>query len=134
MFNYFCQWSPPQTSLRTCLQVSSTIIVSALLLAIGGALFLLNIERPPLENVYCATAYWTPSTGYRVEFWGQGHNLQQTPKGVARVCYKGASSDGDWPHMEIETNPSYSDQVQASSAGILEGSLLWKSIYLQWME
>lgn len=114
-------------------KLSSVIILGALLLAFG-ALFVFNIERPRLENVYCATAYWTPTTGYRVEFWGQGHNLQDIPKGVARICYKGAANDGEWPHMEIETNPSYKDHVQAFSSGILEGSLLWKSIYLQWSE
>lgn len=114
-------------------KVSSVIILSALLLSIG-ALFILNIERPRLESVYCATAYWTPSTGYRVEFWGQGHNLEKIPRGVARICYKGASDDAEWPHMEIESSHLYSDRVQAFSAGILEGSLLWKSIYQQWME
>lgn len=113
-------------------KVSSVIILSALLLAIG-ALFVLSIERPQLENVYCVTAYWTASTGYRVEFWGQGHSLQEIPRGAARVCYKGAQ-DEDWPHMEIETNPSYADPVQAFSAGVLEGALLWKAIYLQWTE
>lgn len=113
-------------------KLSSVIILGALLLAVG-ALFILNIERPRLENIYCATAYWTPTTGYRVEFWGQGHRLQGIPKGVARVCYKSASEEMEWPQMEIESNPTYSDHVQAFSAGILEGSLLWKSIYQQWM-
>lgn len=115
-------------------KVSSVIILGALLLAIG-ALFILNIERPVLENVYCATAYWTPSAGYRIEFWGQGHRLEEVPRGVARICYKSAPVNSvEWPHMEIESNPSYPDHVQAYSAGILEGSLLWKSIYLQWTQ
>lgn len=60
--------------------------------------------------------------------------LKEVPKGVARICYKGASSDADWPHMEIESDGAYSDRVQAFSAGILEGSLLWKSIFQQWKE
>lgn len=115
-------------------KVSSVIILSALLLSIG-ALFVLNVERPRLENVYCATADWSPTTGYRVDFWGQGRHLQEIPRGVARVCYKGPSNeDTVWPHMEIESNPNFTDQVQAFSAGLLEGSLLWNSIYRQWIE
>lgn len=113
-------------------KVSSIIILVALLLAIG-ALFILKLERPVPENVYCATSYWTPSTGYRVEFWGQGHHLNDVPKGAARICFRTSSKEvGEWPQMEIESNPNYSDTVQAVSSGILEGSLLWKSIYEQW--
>lgn len=113
-------------------KVSSLIILVALLLAIG-ALFILKLERPVLENVYCATSYYTPSTGYRVEFWGQGHHLEEIPRGVSRICYKSASEDVvEWPHMEIESNPTAPDNIQAYGSGILEGSLLWKSLYLQW--
>lgn len=115
-------------------KLSSGIILGSLLLAVG-ALFILNIERPHPESIYCATAYWTSSAGYRVEYWGQGHRLEDIPRGAARICYKDSSSDVvEWPHMEVESNPLYGDQVQAFSAGILEGSLLWKSIYKQWME
>lgn len=116
-------------------KVSSLIIFGALLLAVG-ALFVLNIERPQIENVFCATAYWSLTAGYRIEFWGQGHRLQKVPKGVARICYKSASPNDDlyWPQMEIETNVQYPDHVQAFSAGMLEGALLWRSIHLQWTE
>lgn len=37
-----------------------------------------------------------------------------------------------WAQIEIETQRSYEDWVQAYGAGIIEGSLTWHQIYNQW--
>lgn len=71
-------------------------------------------------------------SGYRVEFWGQQNDLDSIPLGVARICYKDTIFENGWSQIEIETNPVYSDRIQATGAGILEGALTWKSIYYQW--
>lgn len=34
--------------------------------------------------------------------------------------------------LEIESNPKYSDEIQAFAAGIVEGSLSWKHIHWHW--
>lgn len=114
-------------------KISSMIVFSAFLLAIG-ALFILNIERPLFDHVYCSTAYWTNAAGFRLEFWGQGNKIVDIPKGAARICYKDGIQLDEWPHMEIESNAHYPDRVQAFAAGALEGALTWKTIYNHWAE
>jgi len=42
------------------------------------------------------------------------------------------SHHSSWAQIEVETQRSYPDWVQAYAAGILEGSLTWKNIYNQW--
>lgn len=37
-----------------------------------------------------------------------------------------------WAQIEVETQRTYPDWVQAFGAGILEGSLTWNNIYNQW--
>lgn len=37
-----------------------------------------------------------------------------------------------WAQIEVETQRTYPDWVQAYAAGMLEGSLTWRNIYNQW--
>lgn len=109
-------------------KISSLIILASVILSIG-TLFIIYVERPQFDGTYCATAYWTHTSGHRLEFWGQGNDLEEIPRGAARVCYK---DNFGRPLMEIETNSHYDDRVQAYAAGALEGALTWKSIHGWW--
>ncbi|XP_059615457.1 putative phospholipase B-like lamina ancestor [Phlebotomus argentipes] len=112
-------------------KIGSLIVLAAIILGLG-ALFIIDMERPTFDGTFCATVYWTKMSGYRVEFWGQQNDLDSIPLGVARICYKDTIFENGWSQIEIETNPVYSDRIQATGAGILEGALTWKSIYYQW--
>uniref|UniRef100_U5EWZ1 Phospholipase B-like n=1 Tax=Corethrella appendiculata TaxID=1370023 RepID=U5EWZ1_9DIPT len=112
-------------------RVSTWILIIACLLAIG-AFFIADMERPTFNGTYCATSYWTKKSGFRVEFWGQQNELELVAKGGARACYKDSIQENGWSQIEIETQNAYPDRIQAFAAGILEGALTWKSIYLQW--
>lgn len=68
----------------------------------------------------------------RIEFWGQGNVLLEVPKGTARGYHKQNIANIGWSKLEIETSPDYPDNVQAYSAGMLEGSLTWQLIYWRW--
>lgn len=81
---------------------------------------------------YCATVYYSPKTGYRIEYWGQRNDFDRISSGCARACFKDQKSINGLSFLEIETQSGYKDQHQAVSAGILEGSLTWMSIYAQW--
>lgn len=81
---------------------------------------------------YCATVYYSPKTGYRIEYWGQRNDFERISTGCARACYKDQKTSTGLSFLEIETQSGYKDQHQAFSAGILEGSLTWMSIYAQW--
>lgn len=81
---------------------------------------------------YCATAYYSPKTRYRIEYWGQRNDFDRIDTGCARACYKEQKSTNGLSFLEIETQSGYADVNQAVAAGILEGSLTWMAIYAQW--
>lgn len=81
---------------------------------------------------YCATVYYSPKTGYRIEYWGQRNDFERISTGCSRACFKDRKTTNGLSFLEIETQSGYKDQHQAISAGILEGSLTWRSIYAQW--
>lgn len=112
-------------------RISLYILFGAALLALS-AVFIADIERPQYDGTYCATAYWSHKSGFRVEFWGQQNNLANISKGVARICYKDTIFENGWAQIEIDTQAEYPDQIQAYAAGILEGALTWSNIYSHW--
>ncbi|TDG52711.1 hypothetical protein AWZ03_000944 [Drosophila navojoa] len=113
-------------------RIGTYILVGAGLLVIG-AFFIGYMDRPEYDGTYCATAFWTKKVGFQIENWKQQNDLVNIPKGVARICYKDSVYENGWAQIEVETQRSYPDWVQAYAAGILEGSLTWKNIYNQWI-
>ncbi|EDV96317.1 putative phospholipase B-like lamina ancestor [Drosophila grimshawi] len=112
-------------------RIGTYILIGAGLLVIG-AFFIGSMDRPHYDGTYCATATWTKKVGFRIENWKQQNDLVNIPKGVARICYKDSVFENGWAQIEVETQRSYPDWVQAFAAGMLEGSLTWKNIYNQW--
>ncbi|XP_053677342.1 putative phospholipase B-like lamina ancestor [Anopheles nili] len=112
-------------------RIGSYILIGALLLALG-AFFLAGMERPSYNGTYCATTYWAKNSGYRLEFWGQRNDLDQVPKGAVRACFRDSILTNGWSQLELESQSSYSDTVQAYAAGIMEGALTWNNIYMHW--
>ncbi|KAH8406810.1 hypothetical protein KR222_004224 [Zaprionus bogoriensis] len=112
-------------------RIGTYILIGAGLLVIG-AFFIGYMERPEYDGTYCATAFWTKKVGFQIENWKQQNDLVNIPKGVARICYKDSVYENGWAQIEVETQRSYPDWVQAYAAGMLEGSLTWKNIYNQW--
>lgn len=98
-----------------------------------GAFFISYIERPEYDGTYCATAFWTKQFGFQIEYWKQQNDLLNIPKGAARICYKDSIYENGWAQIEIETQRTSPDWVQAYGAGFIEGSLTWNQIYNQWL-
>ncbi|GBP95990.1 Putative phospholipase B-like lamina ancestor [Eumeta japonica] len=71
----------------------------------------------------------TRKTGYHIEYWGQSNDLDDIPRGVARAYYRVDAVNTGWSLLEIETNASYQNKIQAYAAGILEGALTWRPIH-----
>lgn len=112
-------------------RIGTYILVGAIMLAVA-ALFLADMERPTYRGTYCATTYWARNSGYRMEFWGQQNDLDQVPKGVVRACFRDSVLTNGWSQLEIESQSTYTDTVQAYAAGIMEGALTWHNIYMHW--
>ncbi|XP_014087207.2 putative phospholipase B-like lamina ancestor [Bactrocera oleae] len=112
-------------------RIGTYILIGAGLLVIG-AFFISYMERPKYNGTYCATEFWSKQTGFHTEYWKQQNDLLNIPKGAARVCYKDSIYENGWAQIEVETQRTYPDWVQAFGAGILEGSLTWNNIYNQW--
>uniref|UniRef100_A0A0A1WLA9 Phospholipase B-like n=1 Tax=Zeugodacus cucurbitae TaxID=28588 RepID=A0A0A1WLA9_ZEUCU len=112
-------------------RIGTYILIGAGLLVIG-AFFISYMDRPKYNGTYCATAFWSKQTGFHIEYWKQQNDLLNIPKGAARVCYKDSIYESGWAQIEVETQRTYPDWVQAFGAGILEGSLTWNNIYNQW--
>ncbi|GBP22347.1 Putative phospholipase B-like lamina ancestor [Eumeta japonica] len=93
------------------------------------ALFVGQIERSQDDGNYAATVFYSEKTGYRIEYWGQSNDLDDIPRGVARAYYRVDAVNTGWSLLEIETNASYQDKIQAYAAGILEGALTWRPIH-----
>uniref|UniRef100_A0AAG5DH59 Phospholipase B-like n=1 Tax=Anopheles atroparvus TaxID=41427 RepID=A0AAG5DH59_ANOAO len=113
-------------------RIGTYILAGALLLAIA-ALFLADMERPNYNGTYCATTYWARNSGYRMEFWGQRNDLDHVPKGVVRACFRDSVLTNGWSQLELESQSSYTDSIQAYSAGMMEGALTWHNIYMHWL-
>lgn len=96
------------------------------------ALFLGEIERIQDDGNYAATVFWTEKSGFRIEYWGQSNELATIPKGVARAYFRQDNDVNGWSQLEIESEGSYPDWVQAYAAGLLEGALTWQQIYSHW--
>ncbi|CAK1556364.1 unnamed protein product [Leptosia nina] len=109
-------------------KISSYILGFLGILAIL-ALFAGQIERIQEDGNYTATVFYSEKTGYSIEFWGQSNDLNDIPKGVARAYFRGDIDTTGWSLLEVETNSSYPDEVQAYAAGIVEGALTWYLIH-----
>lgn len=81
---------------------------------------------------YCATAYYSPKTGYRIEYWGLRNDFDKISTGCARACFKDRKAVSGLSILEIETQAGRRDEDQAFTAGLLEGTLTWMNIYAQW--
>ncbi|XP_016994901.2 putative phospholipase B-like lamina ancestor [Drosophila takahashii] len=112
-------------------RIGTYILIGAGLLVIG-AFFIGYMERPEYDGTYCATALWTKQVGFQIENWKQQNDLVNIPTGVGRICYKDSVYENGWAQIEVETQRTYPDWVQAYAAGMLEGSLTWRNIYNQW--
>ncbi|CAG5089411.1 Similar to lama: Putative phospholipase B-like lamina ancestor (Drosophila melanogaster) [Cotesia congregata] len=84
------------------------------------------------DGIYSARVIYNRKSGYRVDFWGQNNDLASLPMGSARAYFKHRTHQTGWSILEIETSPSFPDEIQAYSAGLLEGSLTWLLIHLHW--
>uniref|UniRef100_A0A2M3ZZ00 Phospholipase B-like n=1 Tax=Anopheles triannulatus TaxID=58253 RepID=A0A2M3ZZ00_9DIPT len=112
-------------------RIGTYILLGALLLAFG-AFFLSHMERPTYSGTYCATAYWARNSGYRLEYWGQRNDLDQVPIGAVRACFRDSVLENGWSQLELESQSTYTDTVQAHAAGMMEGALTWHNIYMHW--
>ncbi|KAL4707828.1 hypothetical protein ACJJTC_001774 [Scirpophaga incertulas] len=93
------------------------------------ALFVGQIERIQEDGNYAATVFYSEKTGYRIEYWGQSNELADIPKGVARAYFRMDIDTKGWSLLEVETDASYPDEIQAYAAGIVEGALTWSLIH-----
>lgn len=93
------------------------------------ALFAGQMERSQEDGNYAATVFYSEKTGYHIEYWGQSNDLAVIPKGVARAYFRMDIDTTGWSILEIETDGSYHDEIQAYAAGIVEGALTWYLIH-----
>ncbi|XP_063624010.1 putative phospholipase B-like lamina ancestor [Cydia splendana] len=112
--------------LRT--KISSYILGIIGVLAIV-ALFVGQFDRIQEDGNYAATVFYSNKTGYRIEYWGQSNDLSDIPKGVARAHFRMDIDTTGWSLLEVETDSSYPDEIQAYAAGIVEGALTWYLIH-----
>lgn len=110
-------------------KISSYILGFLGILAIL-ALFVGQIERIQEDGNYAATVFYSEKTGYRIEYWGQSNDLKDIAKGVARAHFRGDIDTTGWSLLEIETDGTYPDEIQAYAAGIVEGALTWYLIHI----
>lgn len=94
------------------------------------ALFVGQIERIQEDGNYAATVFYSEKTGYRIEYWGQSNDLKDIARGVARAYFRGDIETTGWSLLEVETDGSYPDEIQAYAAGVVEGALTWYLIHL----
>lgn len=112
-------------------RIATYILVAVALLGIG-AIIIGEFGRVENDGTYSATVSWNSKEAYRINFWGQGNDLESLPMGAARAYYKTRMHEIGWSIVEIETSSDYPDEVQAYSAGLLEGSLTWQIIHHHW--
>ncbi|XP_026492159.1 putative phospholipase B-like lamina ancestor [Vanessa tameamea] len=94
------------------------------------ALFVGQIERIQEDGNYAATVFYSEKTGYRIEYWGQSNDLKDIARGVARAYFRADIETTGWSLLEVETDGSYPDEIQAYAAGIVEGALTWYLIHM----
>lgn len=112
-------------------RISTYILLTVVILCLGVIIFG-EFGRVENDGKYAATVTWNHKGGYRIDFWGQGNDLENLSKGAARAYYRPRIHEVGWSFVEIETTPSYPDAVQAYAAGLLEGSLTWQLIHHHW--
>ncbi|XP_041978902.1 putative phospholipase B-like lamina ancestor [Aricia agestis] len=108
--------------------------ISSYILALLGLISILSlilgqIERIQGDGNYAATVFFSEKTGYRIELWGQGNDLADIARGVARAYLREDRDTNGWIILEVETDASYPDKVQAYAAGLVEGTLTWSLIH-----
>ncbi|XP_069702863.1 putative phospholipase B-like lamina ancestor isoform X1 [Periplaneta americana] len=114
-----------QTRVGTCI-VGAVSALGILAIILG------EMDKEYDDGVYSATVFWGENTGFHIDFWGQGNEMEEIPYGVGRAYYKQEIDATGWAVLEVETRSEYPDWVQAYSAGLLEGSLTWQLIYWHW--
>ncbi|KAH0561778.1 hypothetical protein KQX54_019400 [Cotesia glomerata] len=113
-------------------RISTYIIVAVAIIGIGAIILSEFGQRVENDGIYSARVIYNRKSGYRVDFWGQNNELASLPMGSARAYFKHRTLQTGWSVLEIETSPSFPDEIQAYSAGLLEGSLTWLLIHLHW--
>lgn len=84
-------------------------------------------ENP--ETPIFSTVQWSPSSGFSLI---KGP-LNKTSQTVAWGSFTNAINQTGWSFLEVETDPSYPDEIQAHAVGYLEGHLTSKLIYWHWI-
>ncbi|KAI5716054.1 hypothetical protein M8J76_000111 [Diaphorina citri] len=112
-------------------RVSWCLLVSISLLGLV-ALYLGPSYSAEPDGKYAATVFYGKESKFRLEYWGQNNNPEDIKKGVARGFYQPDISKTGWATLEIETQETYSDTIQACAAGMLEGALSWQMIQHHW--
>ncbi|XP_046619516.1 putative phospholipase B-like lamina ancestor isoform X1 [Neodiprion virginianus] len=117
-------------------RISTYILGAVALLGIGaiilgefGQYVYTSVEN---DGTYAATVTWKQNGAYRIDFWGQGNDLEAIPTGAARAYYRTGIHHTGWSVIEIKSSEDYPDTVQAYSTGLLEGSLTWQLIHHHW--
>ncbi|XP_063216558.1 putative phospholipase B-like lamina ancestor [Bacillus rossius redtenbacheri] len=111
-------------------QTKFSSLILAVVAALGVVVIILGeVGRVEEDGNYSATVYWSEGSGFRIEYWGEGNQLQEIPHGAARAVYSPRMDTTGWARLEVETHPDYPDWVQAYAAGLLEGSLSWQLVH-----
>ncbi|KAG8036060.1 hypothetical protein G9C98_004639 [Cotesia typhae] len=113
-------------------RISTYILVAVAIIGIGAIILSEFDQRVENDGIYSARVIYNRKSGYRVDFWGQNNDLANLPMGSARAYFKHQTHQTGWSILEIETSASFPDEIQAYSAGLLEGSLTWLLIHLHW--
>ncbi|KAL1450762.1 hypothetical protein WDU94_003087 [Cyamophila willieti] len=113
-------------------RVSWLLLISISLLGLVALYYGPSYSAEP-DGKYAATVYYGQETKFRLEYWGQNNDPADIKKGVARGFYQPDIYRTGWATLEIETQETYSDAVQACAAGMLEGALSWQMIYHHWL-
>ncbi|KAK9512185.1 hypothetical protein O3M35_000660 [Rhynocoris fuscipes] len=110
----------------------TTIMLIAVLIIAIFAIFFYEVPLQENDGHYSASVLWSEKLGFREIYWGQNNDPKTVNPGVARAYYKPDMASTGWSTIEIQTQPSYPDWIQAYAAGLLEGSLCWQLIYWHW--
>uniref|UniRef100_A0A8D8M7Y8 Phospholipase B-like lamina ancestor n=1 Tax=Cacopsylla melanoneura TaxID=428564 RepID=A0A8D8M7Y8_9HEMI len=113
-------------------RVSWLLLIGISLLGLVALYYGPSYSAEP-DGKYAATVYYGQETKFRLEYWGQNNNPADIKKGVARGFYQPDIYRTGWATLEIETQDTYSDGVQACAAGMLEGALSWQMIQHHWL-
>jgi len=91
---------------------------------------------PPPPHIHSKFAYvtWSKDKGYEIKIFAVGY-ADPDPSNldwVAKARYQSLANKTGWGFLEVETKPSWPDNMQAFAAGFAEGYLTRDLIYYYW--